>query len=77
MEDHYGSGNCSYDFLSVRDEGAREELGRFCGSEMPGRISSGSESVLVHFQSDYSVAHNGFRLGSEVKAHRLRVIGIL
>ena len=55
MEDHYGSGNCSYDFLSVRDVGARSELGKFCGSEVPERISSSSDTVLVHFQSDYSV----------------------
>ena len=65
MEDHYGSGNCSYDFLSVKDVGARSELGKFCGSEVPERISSSSDTVLVHFQSDYSVAHNGFRLGKE------------
>ena len=66
MEDHYGTGNCSYDFLSVTEGDGSTELGKFCGLSVPERISSSSESVLVHFQSDYSVAHNGFRLGSEV-----------
>ena len=66
MEDHYGTGNCSFDFLSVTEGDGSTELGKFCGLSVPERISSSSESVLVHFQSDYSVAHNGFRLGSEV-----------
>ena len=66
MESHYGTGNCSYDFLSVTEGDGSTELGKFCGLSVPERISSSSESVLVHFQSDYSVAHNGFRLGSEV-----------
>ena len=63
MESHYGTGNCSYDFLSVTEEDPQAELGRFCGEDLPGRISSNTDTVLVHFQSDYSVANNGFRLG--------------
>ena len=64
MEDHWGTGNCSYDYLSVTEEGPRSELGKFCGEEVPGRISSTTDTVLVHFQSDHSVARNGFRLGT-------------
>ena len=70
MESHYGTGNCSYDFLSVTEEtegGRGTELGKFCGEELPGRLSSSAASVLVHFQSDYSVANNGFRLGKSTR----------
>ena len=63
MESHYDTGNCSYDFLSVMEDGPRAVLGKFCGEELPGRISSSTDTVLVHFQSDDSVANNGFRLG--------------
>ena len=64
MESHYGTGNCSYDFLSVTELGPSPELlGQFCGEELPSRVSSSKDTVLVHFQSDYSVANNGFRLG--------------
>ena len=71
MEDHYGTGNCSYDYLDVSQLGAAgagvTQLGKFCGQQLPARISSSSDTVLVHFQSDYSVAHNGFRLGNVLK----------
>ena len=63
MEDHYGTGNCSYDFLQVT-EGEGRRLWRGCGQEIPATISSSSDTVRVTFQSDYSVAHNGFRLGT-------------
>ena len=63
MEDHYGTGNCSYDFLQVT-EGEDSPVWRGCGAEIPAMISSSSDTVRVHFQSDYSVAHNGFRLGT-------------
>ena len=62
MEDHYGTGNCSYDFLEVMEAGDRR-LWRGCGEQVPATISSSEDTVRVHFQSDYSVAHNGFRLG--------------
>ena len=62
MEDHYGTGNCSYDFLEVTEAGDRR-LWRGCGEQVPATISSSEDTVRVHFQSDYSVAHNGFRLG--------------
>ena len=68
MEDHYGTGNCSYDYLDVKQVGPAgagvTQLGKYCGQQLPARISSSSDTVLVHFQSDYSVAHNGFRLGN-------------
>ena len=35
---------------------------RWCGAEVPAQISSSQDTVLVRFVSDYSVAHNGFRL---------------
>ena len=70
MEDHYGTGTCQYDFLSLSQQntsrestrGEKSELGRFCGEEVPGRIEANADTVYVHFESDYSVAHNGFRL---------------
>ena len=62
MEDHYGTGNCSSDFLQVT-EGEGSPVWRGCGAEIPAMISSSSDTVRVHFQSDYSVAHHRFRLG--------------
>ena len=41
-------------------------ISRYCGDGMPERLTSSKDTVLVHFQSDYSVAHNGFRLGKVV-----------
>ena len=41
-------------------------ISRYCGDGMPERLTSSKDTVLVHFQSDYSVAHNGFRLGKIV-----------
>ena len=71
MEEHYGTGNCSFDYLEVRQlgpAGGVTQLGRWCGDTLPPAISSSADTVLVHFQSDYSVAHNGFRLGGKAES---------
>ena len=75
MESHYGTGNCSYDYLAVT-EGGGASLWRGCGEEIPATISSISDTVRVHFQSDYSVAHNGFRLGRTANIHVILIRGI-
>ena len=74
MESHYGTGNCSYDFLQVT-EGEDSPVWRGCGGEIPAMISSSSDTVRVHFQSDYSVAHNGFRLGRTANIHVILIEG--
>ena len=74
MESHYGTGNCSYDYLAVT-EGGGASLWRGCGEEIPATISSISDTVRVHFQSDYSVAHNGFRLGRTANIHVILIEG--
>ncbi|CAG0904641.1 unnamed protein product, partial [Darwinula stevensoni] len=69
IEDHH-SGNCSYDFLQVLESGTsggtsggNSSLGKFCGTSLiPQPIQSTKDTVYVVFQSDYSVAYNGFRL---------------
>ena len=66
MLQHYGTGNCTYDYLSISerqgDGGETKEVGRYCGHSMPPRITSSQDTIVLHFQSDFSVAHNGFRL---------------
>ena len=46
--------------------GAAAGVSRSCDT-LPPAISSSADTLLVHFQSDYSVAHNGFRLGGKAE----------
>ena len=67
MESHYGNGNCTYDFLSIKEASslhtdAITDLGTYCGMNNPNFIHSTKDRVLIQFQSDESVADNGFRL---------------
>ncbi|XP_071951317.1 adhesion G protein-coupled receptor L3-like isoform X2 [Antedon mediterranea] len=50
-----------YDFLEILDEN-EEEIGKFCGSEIPNPIESSGSSVTVHFQSDNTNGFKGFQL---------------
>ena len=68
LEDHARSGNCSYDYLKISERSSTsmneedQSLGRFCGTEVPSKISSALDRVTVDFVSDINVSHNGFRL---------------
>ena len=67
LENHYGSGNCTFDHLTVtevdsRGHGDMKSLGRFCGNNIPSTVSSQEDTVTLDFVSDSSVAENGFRV---------------
>ena len=69
LESHSWSGNCTFDHLTVSELSESEYmstpatvLGFYCGENVPTRISSSMDRLIIDFVSDYSVAHNGFRL---------------
>ncbi|KAG7488757.1 hypothetical protein MATL_G00038090 [Megalops atlanticus] len=53
---------CQYDYITVFDGRASEkqELGRFCGSELPPPLRSSSNTMTVQMRSDSSVELDGF-----------------
>ncbi|KAJ8418687.1 hypothetical protein AAFF_G00001860 [Aldrovandia affinis] len=59
LEEHRG---CQYDYVTVFDGRASEkqELGRFCGSELPPPLMSSSNTMTVQMRSDSSVELDGF-----------------
>ncbi|XP_066266557.1 chymotrypsin B-like [Branchiostoma lanceolatum] len=60
LENHY---QCAYDALEIFDGGI--SLGKFCGTNTPGPISSRNEIIVV-FSSDYSVTAKGFSFDYEI-----------
>lgn len=58
------SGNDPCSFFVSKPETERTSLGKFCGRniEVPGPFSTSKQMAIVHFVSDTSMAHNGFRL---------------
>ncbi|XP_071443305.1 cubilin [Hetaerina americana] len=66
LEDSSGE-NCPYDFLEIKEESLEESgtnnlIGKYCGMQLPPPISSTKPRVIIHFKTDVSLAHNGFRL---------------
>uniref|UniRef100_A0A8C4RW21 Uncharacterized LOC114653453 n=1 Tax=Erpetoichthys calabaricus TaxID=27687 RepID=A0A8C4RW21_ERPCA len=59
LEDHK---SCEYDYVTIYDgeTPAGQELGRFCGSEMPAQIRTRSNYLAVVMKSDSSVELDGF-----------------
>ncbi|XP_019616229.1 PREDICTED: chymotrypsin B-like [Branchiostoma belcheri] len=55
---------CSYDSVEIFD-GPGNSLGMFCGTNMPGPVTSSREIVVV-FSSDYSVTARGFSFDYEI-----------
>lgn len=55
--------NCSHDAVEILDGDNYQapSIGRFCGFEIPHPVTSFSNSLVVNFISDYSVAKKGFR----------------
>ncbi|PNF23973.1 hypothetical protein B7P43_G09286 [Cryptotermes secundus] len=58
--------NCSQDYVEVKegDSAAPDTvlMSRRCGSDIPGPIHSSKNHMYVHFFSDSSVTHSGFRM---------------
>ena len=52
---------CNFQILDGEDSGSTS-LGRFCGSTLPGLITSSSDKVRINFVTDSSVTGTGFRL---------------
>ena len=61
---HRRFANCSYDYLAVAEgELANITAGvRYCGNNMPTRLSTTASAITLAFASDNSVADNGFRV---------------
>ncbi|XP_033110748.1 cubilin-like [Anneissia japonica] len=58
--------SCNYDSLTIYDGdslNANVLAGPLCGQEIPQPIKSTSNTMLLNFVSDYSVANAGFRAG--------------
>ncbi|CAG0907359.1 unnamed protein product, partial [Darwinula stevensoni] len=63
-----GSAACFFDYVEVREGSSPDGplVYRRCGDDLPpSHISRGNE-LLVHFHSDYSVAHEGFQAHYEI-----------
>ncbi|KAK6490383.1 versican core protein-like isoform X1 [Huso huso] len=59
LEEHR---TCQYDYVIVYDGrgAAKQELGRFCGSELPPQLRATSNAMMVVMKSDSSVELDGF-----------------
>ncbi|XP_062894970.1 procollagen C-endopeptidase enhancer 2-like [Mobula hypostoma] len=61
---------CRYDYVTIYNGDRSEEgqrLGRFCGSTLPGSITSEGSELLVQFVSDLSVTADGFLAKYDVR----------
>ena len=54
----------SYDSLTIYDGASNTSpiMGKYCGDSVPPSHVSSSNQILVHFQSDWSVAKSGFKM---------------
>ena len=54
----------SYDSLTLYDGGLSTStmVGKYCGDSIISSYVSSSNEILIHFQSDYSVAYTGFQM---------------
>ncbi|XP_060075561.1 cubilin-like [Ylistrum balloti] len=54
--------SCAYDYVDVRDGADLSSplIGRYCGNVVPDMIRAQSNTLLVNFISDYSMAGKGF-----------------
>ncbi len=59
MENHT---DCEYDHLEIRNGGHLTSplIGRYCGNQVPSRVTSFSNQLYLHFRSDNSVSARGF-----------------
>ncbi|XP_067667453.1 cubilin-like [Haliotis asinina] len=58
-----GGRNCDHDYVAVYDGSSTstQMLGKLCSTATPSFTSSGS-SVFIHFHTDASESHNGFKI---------------
>ena len=56
--------NCNYDFLQVNDgpNAAANPIGKYCGTDSPGNITSTHDQLYFWFYTDASVSGGGFRV---------------
>lgn len=54
--------NCAWDSITVRNGGSPGSpiIGHYCGTLNPGTIQSGSNQLVVIFNTDHSIQHGGF-----------------
>ena len=54
----------SWDSLTIYDGGSSTSpmMGKYCGDSVPPSHVSSSNEILLHFQSDWSVAKTGFHM---------------
>ena len=54
--------------MEIRDGGTPDSplVGRYCGTDLPPEYVSSGSRVYVRFKTDYSVAHDGFRISYEI-----------
>ncbi|XP_071498641.1 extracellular serine proteinase-like [Diadema antillarum] len=56
------SSTCAYDSVSIYDGASVSDplLGQWCGTNSPGVVAGASQSMLIRFESDFSVTSSGF-----------------
>jgi cubilin len=58
--------SCQFDYLAIHDGRSRGEhkIGQYCGNDLPngGVVNSTHNTVFLYFQSDPTVAREGFEL---------------
>ena len=61
MEDH---GSCLYDSVKLFNGPTTQSplINTYCGTNKPTQFQSGSNSITLLFQSDYSVTKGGWRV---------------
>jgi len=52
--------NCGYDSVEIIDTDDSTSLGKFCGTSIPGPVTSTGDHMTVKFKSDYSETRKGF-----------------
>lgn len=57
------SASCNYDYIELRNGSSATDslLGKFCGTNVPGRVTTTGNSMYVHFHSDGSQQFTGFQ----------------
>ncbi|XP_021357124.1 cubilin-like [Mizuhopecten yessoensis] len=57
------SSTCYFDYILIRDgTSTGRQLGKFCGTTIPGAIQSSANLLWVKYKTDYSVAGRGFHI---------------
>ncbi|KAH8276594.1 hypothetical protein KR044_004736, partial [Drosophila immigrans] len=67
-----GSDNCSADYLEIRDGAGpfADDLGKFCGQELPPHLTTSQHTLFMRFVTDAAVTDTGFEFVVEAKPLR-------